>query len=304
MALDAFGDGTAHDADEIARRGVFVVLGHDGQPRIERGLIRPEDEAPAPEPQAGASEDGGPPAMEAAGADGEDEPDEEGAAPLSERLVLDLTAHWTMGLRDALAADPNLALTALVHALTLRTFYPPYDQPSCVEVKVVSAYLDGHAPGVSEGAAGRRIAERHEAWAARMPRESAEAWAFVSALPGGELLDLLAHCVSLGVNAVRSPMDRRPGAWAHAEVLASAAGLDMTTTWSATAASYFSRVTKPRILEAVGEAEGADAAERISGLKTTEMAEAAEQLVAGTGWLPSLLRTGPAEAAVAADLAA
>lgn len=208
-----------------------------------------------------------------------------------------------MGLRDALAAEPSLALTALVHALALRTFYPPYDQPSCVEVKIVSAYLDGHAPGVSEGAAGRRVAERHEAWAARMPRESAEAWGVVSALPGGELLDLLAHCVSLGVNAVRSPLDRRPGAWAYAELLASAAGLDMTKTWTATAASYFSRVTKPRVLEAVREARGDDAAERISGLKKTDMAEAAEELLAGTGWLPPLLRTAQ-PTPVAAELAA
>src|SRR5690606_2632714 len=80
----------------------------------------------------------------------DEEPEEDGLAPLSERLVLDLTAHRTMGLRDALAADPTLALTALVHALALKTFYPPYDQPSCVEVKLVSAYLDGHAPGVGE----------------------------------------------------------------------------------------------------------------------------------------------------------
>jgi ParB family chromosome partitioning protein len=306
-ALDAFGDGMAYAPEEIARGGLFVVLGHDGQPRIERGFIRPEDEAPAPEPEDGACEDDGPPDAEGSGADGasgEDEPDEDGAAPLSERLVLDLTAHRTMGLRDAVAADPHLALTALVHALALRTFSPPYDQPSCVDVKLVSAYLDGHAPGVSEGAAGRRIAERHEAWASRMPRESAEAWGFVSNLPGGELLDLLAHCVSLGVNAVRNPLDRRSGAWAHAEVLASAAGLDMTKTWTATAVSYFSRVTKPRILEAVREAKGGDAAERISGLKKTDMAEAAEQLVAGTGWLPPLLRTAPSETAVAAELAA
>lgn len=40
VALDAFGDGSAYDPDEVARSGVFVILGHDGQARIERGLIR------------------------------------------------------------------------------------------------------------------------------------------------------------------------------------------------------------------------------------------------------------------------
>lgn len=296
-ALDAFGDGTAYDPDEVARGGVFVVLGHDGQARIERGLIRPEDEAP--EPSAAVEADGEGDTAEP-GHDigtGEDEPEDEGSAPLSERLVLDLTAHKTMGLRDALAADPTLALTALVHALALKTFYPPYEQSSCVEVKLVSAYLDGHAPGVSESPAGRRITERHEGWAQRLPRESGDAWGFVASLDGGELLDLLAHCVSLGVNAVRNPMDRKPGAWAHAEVLAQAAGLDMTRTWAPSVSSYLGRITKPRILEAVREAAGDDAAERISGLKKTEMADAAEPLIAGTGWLPPLLRTAPAETA-------
>ena len=297
-ALDAFGDGTAYDPEEVARGGVFVVLGHDGQARTERGLIRPEDEAPEPSAETDADGEGESPAE--AGPDAgalEDEPGDEGLAPLSERLVLDLTAHKTMGLRDALAGDPTLALTALVHALALKTFYPPYEQSSCVEVKLVSAYLDGHAPGVSESPAGRRITERHEGWAQRLPRESGDAWGFVASLDGGELLDLLAHCVSLGVNAVRNPMDRKPGAWAHAEVLAQAAGLDMTRTWAPSVSSYLGRITKPRILEAVREAAGDDAAERISGLKKTEMADAAEPLIAGTGWLPPLLRTAQAETA-------
>jgi ParB family chromosome partitioning protein len=289
--LDAFGDGTAYDPDEVARGGVFVILGHDGQMRIERGLIRPEDEpAPAPEPESdpgaivGEAPDESPPEEEA-----EDE-----AAPLSERLVLELTAYRTLGLREAVAADATLALSALVHALALKTFYPPYDQPTCVEVKLVSAYLDGHAPGLSDSPAARRLAERHEAWASRLPREPSEAWAFVIGLPTSDLLDLLAHCVALGINAVRNPLDRRVGAWNHAETLATAAGLDMTRVWSPTAQSYLGRVTKARIIEAVREGAGEGAADRLAGLKKSEMAEAAEQALAGTRWLPTLLRTTPA----------
>ena len=39
----------AYEADEIARGGVFVILSHDGEARIERGFIRAEDEKPGPE---------------------------------------------------------------------------------------------------------------------------------------------------------------------------------------------------------------------------------------------------------------
>ena len=292
-ALDAFGDGTAYDPEEIARGGVFVVLGHEGTARIERGLIRPEDET-SPEPETDetvrAEEDAG-----AAEPPASSEESEDDSAPLSERLVLELTAYRTVGLRDALAADANLALTALVHALALRTFYPPYDQPTCVDLKVVSAYLDGHAPGVSDSPAGRRIAERHEAWAERLPRDADRAWAFVSGLPPSELLELLAHCVSLGVSALRNPLDGKPGAWAHVEMVAQAAGLDMSRTWTARKESYFSRVTKARIVEAVREGAGEDAARRLDGMKKADMATAAEQALAGARWLPPLLRTAPAE---------
>ncbi|SMF52319.1 chromosome partitioning protein, ParB family [Tistlia consotensis] len=297
-ALEAFSQAAqAYEPDEVARGGVFVLLGQDGVPRIERGFVRPEDE-PAPEPgrepecepdgEAGVTEgDGGEAAEQAADEDGE--PD--GLTPLSERLVLELTAYRTVGLRDALAQDPNTALAAVVHVLALRAFYQPYDQPSCLEIKATSAYLDGHAPGVGDSPAGRRIAERHAAWAGRLPREAGDLWAWVGGLSGSDLLDLLAHCASLSIDAVRSPMNRRPGAWAHADALAEAVKLDMTTTWTPTAASYLGRVTKARIAEAVAEAVSEDAAQRISDLKKPDMAQAAEGLLAGTGWLPPLLRT-------------
>lgn len=52
-------------------------------------------------------------------------------------------------------------------------------------------------------------------------------------------------------------------------------------------------MTKARIHEAVREAKGEEAAERIAGLKKPEMVTAAEELLAGTGWLPEPLRTMP-----------
>ncbi|MCI3133386.1 hypothetical protein [Phenylobacterium aquaticum] len=222
-ALEAFGDGTAFDPDEIARGGVFVILGQDGVARVERGLIRPED-VPAPEPAAEVEPDGVAAGGEEHGGEGgsaetvrDEEADDDAGAPLSERLVLDLTAHRTLALRDALAAQPTVALSAVVHSLALTAFYPPYDRASCLEIKGSSAYLDGHAPGIDDTRAGRSIAERHERWAVRLPKEAGDVWAFVQALAATDLLDLLAHSASLTVNAVRAPFDRKPGAWGHAD---------------------------------------------------------------------------------------
>jgi ParB family transcriptional regulator, chromosome partitioning protein len=65
----------------------------------------------------------------------------------------------------------------------------------------------------------------------------------------------------------------------------------VTAFWTPTVRSYFGRVSKERILQAVREAVSDEAAEQIEGLKKQPMAETAEQLVVGTGWLPVLLRT-------------
>jgi len=90
---------------------------------------------------------------------------------------------------------------------------------------------------------------------------------------------------------VKLPMDRRPRAMATADRLAEAVSLDMAAHWRPTARTYLGRVTKPHILAAVREAVSDEAADRMADMKKQDMAEAAEQLLAGTGWLPALLRT-------------
>ncbi len=60
----------------------------------------------------------------------EDEPD---GPALSDRLLLEPTAHRTAGLRDALAQAPEMALRAVVHALAVRLFFRGYGVPSCLE---------------------------------------------------------------------------------------------------------------------------------------------------------------------------
>lgn len=102
---------------------------------------------------------------------------------------------------------------------------------------------------------------------------------------------LFAHCVALTVNAVKLPWERRPRALATADRLAEAVSLDMTGYWRPTVRSYLGRVTKARILEAVCEGVSGEAAERMADMKKVDMAEAAEQLLAATDWLPAVLRT-------------
>ena len=88
------------------------------------------------------------------------------------------------------------------------------------------------------------------------------------------------------------PWNRRPRAFAHADRLAQAVDLDMAAAgWKPTMDNFLGRVTKARILQAVAEAKGQRAADRIEHLKKGDMAAEAETLLADTGWLPEPLRT-------------
>jgi len=113
---------------------------------------------------------------------------------------------------------------------------------------------------------------------------------------------LFAHCVSLSVNAVYEAYNRKPRALAHADRIAQSVDLDMVAAgWTPTIDTYFGRVTKARILAAVREAKGARAGDRIEHLKKAEMAEQAQTLLAGSGWLPEPLRTPGRDVLIAVE---
>jgi ParB family chromosome partitioning protein len=111
------------------------------------------------------------------------------------------------------------------------------------------------------------------------------------AFDGDSRAVLYAHCASLSVNAVHEPWNRNLRRLAHADRLACAVNLNMTAAgWSPTVDNYLGRVSKAHILDAVREAKGDASAQLIDHLKKPEMANEAERLLGGTGWLPEPLR--------------
>ena len=94
--------------------------------------------------------------------------------------MLDLTAHRTLALRDALGARPTVALSAGCNSSALFAFYPPDERPSCLKIKA--------CPPASTA----------------MHRASATPAPDAVSPSATDLLDLLAHSASLTINAVRS----------------------------------------------------------------------------------------------------
>jgi ParB family transcriptional regulator, chromosome partitioning protein len=292
-----------YDPTEIARAGIFVSIDGEGALRIERGFVRPEDEAPIA-PIGGSDCD----VPEATGSDGRvqcavitiggaptgsetDTAEEDDAIrPLSDRLLTELTAHRTLALRDALANDPPVAFQAVLHALCLPAFYR-YASNSCLEITTKHSVFSAQAPGLADTASAKAIHARHAQWAKQLPEQPDDLWHALAAFDSDSQSALFAHCASLTVDVVKEPWNRRPGALAHGDQLARTVNLDMAAAgWAPTADNYLGRVPKARILEAVREGRGEPSAQLLAHLKKTEMAKEAERLLEGAGWLPEPLR--------------
>jgi len=291
------------DPAEIVRAGAFVTIDGAGRLRVERGYVRPEDETPVEtEPDTATDGRQDTQAQSEPEIDGHPEPEsreleeDEGLKPLPDRLMTELTAHRTLALRHALGEQSDVAFLAALHALCVKVFYR-YALDSCLEIDLKSVGFGAQAPGLNDTALAVSFHGRHQAWMAALPDEPTELWDALTAFDTDSRQALFAHCVSLSVNAVFETHNRRPRALAHSDRLAEALSLDMVAAgWSPTIENYLGRVTKARILEAVREANGERAARLIDHLKKGEMAEKAQELVAGSGWLPQPLRTSPTKA--------
>ncbi len=313
-----------YDPAEIAIAGVFVTIDANGKLVADRGYVRPEDERPiepdgddargivedgtgepsAPAIQRAAITIGGQPAPA-------EEDEEDGIKPLPERLVTELTAHRTLALRDAVASHPHVAMTALLHKLVSDTFLH-HPATGALEANVRQVQFPAQAEELKDSPSAQSVTDRHERWGDHVPAEDEALWDWLVALDDDNRMELLAHCVGYGVNALYERPNPYGGSGvsehglkvrlSQADRLARATGLDMAQVgWRPTIGNYLGRVTKARILEAVREGAGERAAQLIDHMKKGDMAKEAERLLADTGWLPEPLRLAGAESDLAAE---
>jgi len=263
--------------EDMARSGIMIGLDYDGVLRVERGLVKVED----------CKDDGTRQTPEEATST-ERKPKPDGAIP--DTLIEDLTAHRTAALQEMLAQQPELAFTALLYMLVLRTFYDSLKE-TCLDITPVVQNLKPFSERVGESKAAAAMSLRHKEWRGELPDDEEGVWRWLLKQDFDSRLALLGYCTAVTANAVKRRYDRDDCArLAHADLLAAASGLDMADWWEATTATYFERVPKALILKAVAEGVSKDAAENISKLKKDAMAARAEERLAGRRWLPRVLR--------------
>lgn len=250
--------------------GAAIYLRQDGTAVVERGLVHQAD---LPE----VSNDNQP-------------PEKKPRPALNSGLVRDLTAHRTAALRATLAEQPDIALDALAYTLAIPVFYQGHGLESCLQIATEHFPLRKDAEDIDESPALQRIQKQHSAWQRKLPEAGAfRAW--LQEQPQGIKLELLAFCAAQTLHAVQPRLDAtRPASLFHADALHLATGLDMADWWQPTRGCYLGRVSKPQILEALTEGVSRSCADGYRERKRDRLIDIAEAKLAGTRWLPPLLR--------------
>lgn len=189
-----------------------------------------------------------------------------------------------------MSQSPDVALLAVLHSLVLQHYYHR-GAFSCLQLSGREDFAST-ADGLGDWKATQVLQCRDDLWRSRLPKDPASLWDALVTFAPDKRMQLFAHVAAFTINAVRIANVSSREAAVHANQLATSLGLSMPSAgWTTTAANYFGRVTKPRILDAVSEAKGPETAALIADLKKTEMATEAERLIQGTDWVPELIRT-------------
>ncbi|MBB2918109.1 H-NS family nucleoid-associated regulatory protein [Cupriavidus alkaliphilus] len=268
-------------AADKAKSGAILAITEGGVLQIHRGLVVKQKIRTT----GSGSDDSGTPAKKAAD-----------KATLSASLASRLTAHQTAALQLHLVEQPTLALAVLVHGLLLKLFRDAsykFASLSALDLSVSDKMhgLPAIADDLDRSPASIRLQELRAQLLADLPKADSALLAHLIALPQQDLLQLVALCTAACTSAVSTA----EGACA-ADAVAEAAGLDMADWWSVTAGSYLSFVPKTMAIAAVTEACGKKAAAPLAIMRKADLAAKAEKLLAGTRWLPKILR-GPKKTA-------
>ena len=278
-----------------AHAGVIVTISREGDVEVNRGLVREADRkalaAVTRQTRNAGSGADSESAESAESVPSTSAPPERRSAGCSEALAKRLAAHRTMALQAMLVQNAAVALASLVHVFVLRTFgadYPREASALQVSPQLAAHALETAADDLKASRAWQAVQQAREAWRTRLPERQGDWLGWLIELPHAELVDLLALCGALTVNALPGA-----GASASANAIAAAVGLDMADWWEPTAEGYLNLVPKAQIVQALKEAGPDLAGGGVEAMKKDALVIAAGSRLAGKRWLPEPLRRSP-----------
>lgn len=267
--------------------GAIVHLDYQGDLTVTRGLIRQDERNAVVQATRGNDADG----QTAAGID---LPPVVTRPVHSESLTNRLQAQRVIALQAEVMARPTLALCLLIEQM-LGDF--DWDRRSSagdsfdLSLRPAHHELANTDAAIKDSPAWAAVHAQIEAVTKNVPQDDAAVLPWLVEQPQSDLIELLA--VLTTVSLYRRQSHSHGAEPRHLDRLGEVVGLDMSKWWNPTVQSYLLHVSKDRIAAVVTDAVGAEAAQPLLAMKKGEAAAAAEQLLAGRGWVPELMR-GPA----------
>ncbi len=274
------------DDERKATLTQFVVIGEDGQPRVEPGYWQ--------EPQNHTH--GG------AGQGGYTDPRK--AAAKAQGLTGVLADELAMARRDVLAlhiaSNPQIALNLAIFTLADRMVGRSTDGCSLAVNRRNDPIVRNGLPDSQAGAALAEMRKQLDvSWADHL--ESTDRFDAFCALDDEARANWLAVCVSSSIEASLGgkSMGRHNAFHDH---LGQLLEIDVASWWRPSAGGYFARVRKTGMQSALNAIGGPVLAAKYASAKTAEMANACEKLCdgsamtdpeirdAGLAWLPTAMR--------------
>ena len=265
-----------------------VVLAHEaGQLRVERGMVKPADR------RAIADATGNGHAI----IGGRETQTSGRKSDMSDALRRSLLGHRNLAAQVALAENPDVAKVLLAcwavkqlradTAASLGSTNTPTDLR--VSENTGSGTRTGH-PIIDEAGIARatRFNDACATIVASLPTGDDALWSDLTNMSALALDSIIGHAIARSVSLAVT------GTGLTGQLLATLR-LSMAEHFTPTVDTYLGRIPKQRVLEALSEAgqiSSEDDRATLSGMKKADLAMEAERRLAGTGWVPALLRSG------------
>lgn len=281
--------------DDYKIAGCIVSISHNGEPRLETGLVHPED---IPEPEAALSDQSG----DDGAVDSDDvvasgpsielpatmrQPDipmnatdaarkEQG---IPRALADDLRASRHQIIRAHLAADHGTAYDAMLYAMVISVL-GTYRSQSPLDLSLRPATTTASRETLKDTVAERMLEALKDglnlAW---MEAKAPEDFHQLSQLPDGDKQALFAWCAAYALNQqLSNDTDANP----VIEAIGSRLSVDVAACWRPGADNYWGRVKKDHAVETAKALIDDRWADDKSGLRKAEIAKAMEQAFCDT----------------------
>jgi ParB family chromosome partitioning protein len=270
-----------------AASGAILHLSYQGELTVTRGLIRQEEREAVAHIMRSKAGEGDTTA-------GVDLPPVKTRPVHSEALMNRLQAQRVIALQAEIMMRPNLALCLLVEQMLGDIDWNQRSNSGdTFDFSARSAHheLTNTDPDIKDCAAWTTVQEQIEIAMKNVPEDEEAVLPWLLMQSQADLIELLGILTSATIYRRRS--SAHGPETKHLDRLSSIVGLDMSKWWQPTAQSYLAHVSKDRIAAIVAEKVGTEQAQPVLAMKKAQAAASAEELLAGKGWVPEMMRAQP-----------